>query len=209
MTDALAAERPMAETTADGVGRLTDGAAFYRAMLKQFTTTDYTPDQVHRMGLDEVARITAEMDPLLEGQGLADGTVAERMNALGKDPKYQFGNDAAGRRQALAQYQRILDEVAARMPESFRTIPAGKLQVVRVPVASEKGSSGAYYEPAAMDGSRPGRFFANLRDMREVPQWGMKTLSYHEGIPGHHFQIDMAHGLKDMPFIRQQPIYTA
>jgi uncharacterized protein (DUF885 family) len=78
-----------------------------------------------------------------------------------------------------------------------------------VPVASEKGSSGAYYEPAAMDGSRPGRFFANLRDMRETPQWGMKTLAYHEGIPGHHFQIDMAHGLKGMPFIRQQPIYTA
>ena len=209
MAEALAAERPKAATTADGVGRLKDGAAFYRAMLKQFTTTDYTPDQVHRMGLDEVARITAEMDTLLEGQGLADGTVAERMHALGKDPQYQFSNDEAGRKLALARYQRILDEAAARMPEYFRTIPAGKLQVVRVPVAAEKGSSGAYYEPAAMDGSRPGRFFANLRDMSEVPQWGMKTLAYHEGVPGHHFQIDMAHGLKDMPFIRQQPIYTA
>jgi uncharacterized protein (DUF885 family) len=156
-----------------------------------------------------VARITAQMDELLKSQGRTEGTVAERMNALGKDPQFLYANDDAGRQQALARYQQILDEVAARMPEYFRTIPPGKLQVVRVPVASEKGSSGAYYEPAAMDGSRPGRFFANLRDMGETPQWGMKTLSYHEGIPGHHFQIDMAHGLKDMPLIRQQPIYTA
>jgi uncharacterized protein (DUF885 family) len=209
MAAALIEQRPKAAGTADGVGRLPDGAAYYQAMLKQFTTTDYTPAQVHQMGLDEVARITAQMDTLLGAQGLVEGTVAERMAALGKDPKYQFTNDEAGRKQALARYQQILDEVAARMPEYFRTIPPGKLQVVRVPVASEQGSSGAYYEPAAMDGSRPGRFFANLRDMSETPQWGMKTLAYHEGIPGHHFQIDIAHGLKGMPFIRQQPIYTA
>lgn len=209
MAAALIEQRPRAATTADGVGRLEDGAAFYRAMLKEFTTTDYTPEQVHQMGLDEVTRITAQMDALLKSQGRTEGTVAQRMDALGKEPQYLFSNDDAGRKQALARYQQILDEVAARMPEYFRTIPAGKLQVVRVPVASEKGSSGAYYEPAAMDGSRPGRFFANLRDMSETPQWGMKTLSYHEGIPGHHFQIDMAHGLKDMPLIRQQPIYTA
>ena len=209
MAAALVAERPKAATTADGVGRLPDGAAFYQAMLAQFTTTDYTPEQVHRMGLDEVARITKQMDGLLAGLGRTEGTVAARMDALGKDPQYLFPNDDAGRKQALARYQAILDEIAARMPEYFRTIPQGRLQVVRVPVASEKGASGAYYEPAAMDGSRPGRFFANLRDMGETPQWGMKTLSYHEGIPGHHFQIDMAHGLKGLPFIRQQPIYTA
>ncbi|HEX7374052.1 MAG TPA: DUF885 domain-containing protein [Steroidobacteraceae bacterium] len=209
MAAALVEQRPKSAATADGIGRLKDGAAYYRAMLRQFTTTDYTPEHVHQMGLDEVARITAEMDALLRSQGRTEGTVAERMNALGKDPQYLYPDDDTGRQQALARYQQILDEVAARMPQYFRTIPPGKLQVVRVPVASEKGSSGAYYEPAAMDGSRPGRFFANLRDMRETPQWGMKTLSYHEGIPGHHFQIDMAHGLKGMPLIRQQPIYTA
>jgi len=209
MAAALVAQRPRSAETADGVGRLPDGAAFYQSALREFTTTDYTPERVHQMGLDEVVRITAEMDALLKRVGRADGTVAERMSALGKDPQYLYANDDAGRQQALARYQQILDEVAARMPEYFRTIPQGHLQVVRVPVASEKGTSGAYYEPAAMDGSRPGRFFANLRDMSETPQWGMKTLAYHEGIPGHHFQIDMAHGLKNMPFIRQQPIYTA
>ncbi len=209
MADALVEQRPKADATADGVGRLPDGIAYYQAMLKQFTTTDYTPLQVHQMGLDEVARITAEMDTLLKGQGMVEGTVGERMAALGKDPRYMYSNDDAGRRQALARYQQILDEVAARMPEYFRTIPPGRLKVERVPASSEKGSSGAYYEAAAMDGSRPGVFFANLRDMSEVPQWYMKTLSYHEGIPGHHFQISTAQGLKDMPLIRQQPIYTA
>jgi uncharacterized protein (DUF885 family) len=209
MTDALIEQRPKSVGTAAGVGRLPDGAAFYKAMLKQFTTTDYTPEQVHELGLAEVARIQGEMDVLLKGQGLATGTVAERMDALGKDPRYLFTNDDAGRQQALARYQQILDEVSARMPAYFRTIPAGKLKVERVPVSSEKGSSGAYYQAAAMDGSRPGKFFANLRDMGEVPQWGMKTLSYHEGIPGHHFQIATAQGLKGLPLIRQQPIYTA
>ena len=140
---------------------------------------------------------------------MVEGTVAERMAVLGKDPRYLYSNDDPGRQQALARYQQILDEVAARMPEYFRTIPAGHLEVERVPVSSEKGSSGAYYEQAAMDGSRPGVFFANLRDMSEVPQWYMKTLSYHEGIPGHHFQISTALGLKDMPLIRQQSLYTA
>jgi uncharacterized protein (DUF885 family) len=209
MAQALVEQRPNADATADGVGRLPDGIAYYQAMLKQFTTTDYTPEQVHQMGLDEVARITAEMDTLLKGQGMVEGTVGERMAALGKDPRYMYSNDDAGRGRALARYQQILDEVAARMPEYFRTIPPGRLKVERVPASSEKGSSGAYYEAAAMDGSRPGVFFANLRDMSEVPQWYMKTLSYHEGIPGHHFQISTAQGLRGLPLIRQQPIYTA
>lgn len=209
MLAALAEQRPAAAGTPAGVWRLPDGDAFYRAMLKRFTTTDYTPDQVHEMGLAEVARITAEMDALLRSQGLVEGTVGERMATLGKDPRFQFADSAEGRDQALARYQQILDEVAGRMPRYFRTIPATRLQVERVPVASEKGSSGAYYEPAAMDGSRPGRFFANLRDMSEVPQWGMKTLAYHEGIPGHHFQIATAQRLRELPFLRQQPVYPA
>ncbi len=209
MRDALIAERARAADTADGVGRLPDGAAFYQAMLRQFTTTDYTPEQIHQMGLDEVARITTEMDTLLIGQGMVEGTVGERTSALSKDPRYLFSNDDAGRKQALDRFQEILDEVAARMPEYFRTIPPGRLKVERVPESSEKGSSGAYYQPAAMDGSRPGVFFANLRDMAEMPRWYMKSLSYHEGIPGHHFQISTAQGLKDLPLIRQQPIYTA
>ena len=209
MQTALIEQRPLAANTTAGVGRLSDGVAFYQAMITQFTTTSYTPDQVHELGLSEVARIDGEMDTLLKSQGLDTGTVAERMAQLRTDPRFLFPNDDEGRAKALARYREILDEVAARMPEYFRTIPPGKLEVQRIPEAAEKGSAGAYYEQPAMDGSRPGTFRANLRDLNEIPMWGMKTLSYHEGIPGHHFQIATAQGLKGLPLIRQQPIYTA
>jgi uncharacterized protein (DUF885 family) len=178
-------------------------------MLGQFTTTDYTPEQVHALGLAEVARIDAEMDALLRSQGLADGTVAERMAALREDPRFLLPNTEEGREQVLARYREILDDMGTRMPEYFRTIPPDALAVERVPVSAEKGSAGAYYNPPAMDGSRPATFYANLRDTSEMPTWGMKTLAYHEGIPGHHFQIATARGLKGLPLLRQQPIYTA
>jgi uncharacterized protein (DUF885 family) len=209
MTAALEALKPAAASQSAGVGRLPDGATYYAAALKQATTTDYTPEQVHALGLAEVARISAQMDTLLRAQGLAAGSVGARMSALSKDARFLYPNDDDGRKQALARYQQILDEVGARMPEYFRSLPPQHLTVERVPTSQEKGSSGAYYQQAAMDGSRPGMFFANLRDMKEVPQWGMKTLAYHEGIPGHHFQISIALGLKNLPLIRQQTLYTA
>jgi uncharacterized protein (DUF885 family) len=173
------------------------------------TTTDYTPEQVHQLGLSEVARISAEMDALLKSQGLATGSVGERMTALARDPRFILPNTDAGRAQAMARYQEILDEVNARMPQYFRTVPRTRLTVERVPAGQEKGSSSAYYQQATMDGSRPGTFFVNLRDLAEAPTWGMKTVAYHEGIPGHHFQISTALGLKDLPIIRQQTLYTA
>jgi uncharacterized protein (DUF885 family) len=201
MTAALDALKPQARQQTDGVARLPDGPAYYALMVKQMTTTDYTPDQIHTLGLNEVTRIDAQMDALLKAQGLKDGTVAARMQALAKDPRFLMPNTDEG--------QQILDEVNARMPQYFRTLPPGKLAVERVPLAAEKGSAGAYYEPAAMDGSRPGKFFANLRDLNETPTWSMKTLAYHEGIPGHHFQISTAMGLKNLPLIRQQTLYSA
>jgi len=209
MSAVLEALRPAAASQGAGVDRLPDGAAYYALELRQNTTTDYTPAQVHALGLSEVARITREMDQLLAAEGLTAGSVGERMTALGKDPRFLLPGDDAGRRQALERYQQILDEVAARMPEYFRILPAKRLTVERVPPSQENGTSGAYYQQAAMNGSRPGTFFANLRDLREVPTWSMKTLAYHEGIPGHHLQISTALGLKDLPLIRQQTLYTA
>jgi uncharacterized protein (DUF885 family) len=209
MTAALDSQRPMAINQAAGVGRLPDGAAYYAAALKQMTTTDYTPEQVHALGLSEVARVSTEMDGLLKSQGLSAGTVAERMQALHKDPRFLLPDSDEGRRQLLARYQQILDDVNARMAEYFRTVPTGKLLVQRVPISAEKTVAGAYYQGAAMDGSRPGTFFVNLRDVGETATWTMKTLAYHEGIPGHHFQISIALNLKDLPLIRQEPIYAA
>jgi uncharacterized protein (DUF885 family) len=209
MTAALETQRAAAATQAAGVARLPDGAAYYAAALRQMTTTDYTPAQVHALGLAEVARIGAEMDTLLRSQGLSTGSVGARLQALHKDPRYLLPNTDAGRQQLLDRYQKILDEVNARMPEYFRTVPKSRLSVERVPIAAEKGSAGAYYQPAAMDGSRAGTFFVNLRDVAETATWSMKTLAYHEGIPGHHFQISIALNLKDLPLLRQQTLYSA
>ena len=209
MTAVLKDLRPMAQDQSAGVSRLPDGGAYYALMLRQMTTTDYTPDQIHEMGLKEIARIEAEMDTLLKAQGLAKGSVASRMQALARDPRYLYPNTDEGRRQIVERYQQILDEVNARMPEYFPAVPPERLTVERVPESAEKGSAGAYYQPAAMDGSRPGKFFANLRDLNEDPMWGMKTLAYHEGIPGHHFQISIAMGIKDLPILRQQGAYSA
>jgi uncharacterized protein (DUF885 family) len=209
MISALETQRAAATTQGAGVGRLPDGAAYYSATLKQMTTTDYTPEQVHALGLSEVARIQAEMNALLQSQGLNEGTVGVRVQALLKDPRYLFPNTDAGREQLLDRYQKILDEVTARMPEYFRSLPTERLLVQRVPEAAESGETSAYYQPAAMDGSRPGVFFANLRDVSDTATWTMKTLAYHEGIPGHHFQISIALGLKGLPLIRQQTLYAA
>ena len=209
MRAALEALRPEAAIQTAGVGRLPDGTAYYARALREMTTTDYSPEKIHALGLAEVARIEAEMDALLRSQGMTAGSVAERVQALAKDPRFLYPNTDEGRKQALARYQQILDEVSARMPEFFRTLPPTRLTVERVPVSAEKGSAGAYYQPAAMDGSRPGTYFANLRDTNEIPMWSMKSVTYHEGIPGHHFQISIAQNLKGMPLIRQQTLYSA
>jgi uncharacterized protein (DUF885 family) len=209
MSAALEALKPQATTQAAGVGRLPDGPAYYAESLRQMTTTNYSPEQVHQLGLSEVARITKEMDSLLTAQGLTDGTVGTRMTALSKDRRFLLPNTDEGRKQMLDRYQQLLDQVAARMPEYFRSVPTTRLTVERVPAGQEKGTSAAYYQQAAMDGSRPGTFFANLRNLEETPTYGMKTLAYHEGIPGHHFQISTALTLKNLPLLRQQTLYTA
>ena len=210
MLAALETQRNAAATQAAGVERLPDGAAYYAAALRQMTTTDYTPEQVHALGLSEVKRINGEMDDLDQCHcKIGVGTVAERVQALHKDPRFLLPNTEDGRRQLLVKYQQILDEVNARMPEYFRYVPTTRLTVERVPTEAEKGSAGAYYQQAAMDGSRPGTFFANLRDVSETATWTMKTLAYHEGIPGHHFQISTALNLKDLPLLRQQTLYSA
>lgn len=209
MTAALIALRSQAALQSAGAARLPDGGIYYALMLKQMTTADDPPEQVHQLGLSEVARIETEMDTLLKTQGMTAGTVAERMKRLREDPRFLLPSTDDGRAQMLTRYRQILDEVNARMPDYFNRLPTEKLSVERVPIAAEKGSAGAYYNAAAMDGSRPGTFFANLRDLKEMPTWGMKTLAYHEGIPGHHFQIATAQGLRGLPLIRQQSIYTA
>jgi uncharacterized protein (DUF885 family) len=209
MRTALIALRPASATQTAGVSRLPDGAAYYQAMLEQMTTSNYTADQIHQLGLSEVARITQEMQTLLDAQGIRGDTIGARMQQLRDDPKYQLPNTAAGRAQLLERYRQILATVNARMPEYFRLMPKEVPKVERLPEAVEPGNAAAQYQAAALDGSRPGIFQVNERDLKETPIWAMKTLAYHEGVPGHHFQISIAQGLKGLPVIRQEPIYTA
>ncbi len=191
-------------TTEDGVWKLPEGEAFYAYCLRSSTTTDYTPEQVHEIGLQEVARIEREMAGILQRLGYGDVTNAPRKLAeLAKEERFLYPDTAEGRQACLDDYQRILDEMNARLDPYFSTRPKAALKVERVPEFREKTSAGAYYQPADMGGGRPGVFYANLRNMSEIHKFGMKTLAYHEGIPGHHFQLAIAQELKGVPFFRR------
>jgi uncharacterized protein (DUF885 family) len=209
MRDALISLRPVAAKQSAGVDRLPDGTAFYNLMLRQQTTSNYTAEQLHALGLSEVARITKQMQAILDAQGMKQGTIAARVKQLQEDPQYHMANTPEGRAQFLARYRQLLAEINARMPVYFRTVPKEVPSVERLPESLEAGAAGAQYQSAAMDGSRPGIFQVNERDLNESPTWAMKTLAYHEGIPGHHFQDSIAMQLKGLPFIRQLGLYTA
>jgi uncharacterized protein (DUF885 family) len=196
-------------TTDAGVWKLPDGDAFYAYALHQNTTTTLNPAEIHAIGLAEVARIESEIRQILDAHGFAGQPIAESVKALSKDPQQQFPNDDAGRAAALAEYKRLNDEALERSKQLFATLPKAQLEVQRVPEFREATSAGAYYQGPAMDGSRPGVFFANLRDMTEIAKWGMPTLAYHEGVPGHHFQITIAQELKGVPQFRKILPFTA
>lgn len=196
-------------TTDDGVWKLPDGDAFYAYALRKSTTTTLKPEEVHELGLREVARIEAEMRALLDANGFAGRPVAEAMEELRKDPRFQFSNDDKGRTDALAEYMHLINDAIERCRLIFATVPKAKVEVQRVPVFKEATAPGAYYNGASMDGTRPGVFYANLRDMTEIPKWSMPTLAYHEGVPGHHWQIATAQELKGVPQFRKLIPFTA
>jgi uncharacterized protein (DUF885 family) len=196
-------------TTDDGVWKLPDGEAFYAYMLRKSTTTKLKPEEVHDLGLREVARIETEMRAILDTNGYAGRPIGEAMDALGKDPRFLFSNDDKGREDALAEYTRLITQATERSKQLFITVPKSKIEVRRVPEFKQATSAGAYYQGAAMDGTRPGVFYANLRDMGEIAKWGMPTLAYHEGVPGHHWQISTAQELKGLPQFRKLIPFTA
>jgi uncharacterized protein (DUF885 family) len=196
-------------STDDGVWKLPDGDAFYAYVLRHNTTTTLKPNELHELGLREVARIEGEMRVLLDANGFVGQPIGAAMDKLAKDPRFLYSSDDDGRKAALAEYQRLIDTALSHCGQLFLTFPKEKVEVHRVEAFKEATAPGAYYQPGAMDGSRPGVFFANLRDMNEVPKWGMPTLSYHEGVPGHHWQISIAHELKGLPQFRRVIPFTA
>ena len=195
----------------DGVWKLPNGDAFYTYMLKQYTTTDLRPEDVHEIGHGEVARIKKEMLDILKNQGYEDTTrtLGEVIQELNKEERFQYPNNATGRKEALDDYNRIIDEINNNLDNAFDVRPKAGLEVRRVPEFKEEGSAGAYYTPPALDGSRGGIFYVNLRDMSEIVKFGMNTLAYHEAIPGHHFQIAIQHEIEGVPIFRNILPFTA
>lgn len=198
-------------TTDAGVWKFPDGDNFYKHMLKQNTTTDLEPEQVHQIGLSEVERIKGEMFAILEGEGydVVGKSLGDVIQALNKEERFLLPNDDDGRAMVIEEYDRILDEINANLDDAFDIRPKAGLEVKRVPEFKEEGSPGAYYNQPAMDGSRGGVFYTNLRNVHESVKFGMKTLAYHEGIPGHHFQIAIQSELEGVPVFRTLGIFTA
>lgn len=197
--------------TDDGVWKLPNGDAYYQYQLSSNTTTDYTPEEVHQIGFSEVERIKKEMWEILISQGYTDTTktIGEVIQAVNKEDRFLFQNNDDGRTEVIARYDEILAEISANLDDAFDIRPKAGMEVKRVPEFKEEGSAGAYYEQPPMDGSRGGIFYANLRDVTETVKFGMKTLAYHEGIPGHHFQIAIQSELKGVPIFRTFGLFTA
>ena len=202
LIDYLEALLPAA-TSNEGVWRMPQGEAFYRWVLRGHTTTDLGPEEIHQLGLSEVQRIEAEMDVILCGEGYCEGSVGERMAALNAEPRFLFEDSDAGREAILEAYREIVAEIGQGLDGWFHDGPAYAVEVQRVPVYREATSFGAYYMRGLPDGSRPGVFFANLRSVDEHPRFGLRTLAYHEAIPGHHLQISRMQVMEDVPEFRR------
>ncbi|MGB3725692.1 MAG: DUF885 domain-containing protein [Glaciecola sp.] len=196
--------------TNDGIWQMPQGEAVYELALKFMTTTDYTADEIHNIGLAEVDRIQQEIISILANEGFdtSEGFTSA-INALANTDTFYYEDSDEGRAQILADYQTILDEIDANLGDSFLVRPKAGMEVLRIPLFKEKTAPGAYYQRPSMDGARPGRFFANLHDIKATPKYGMRTLAYHEGIPGHHFQIAIAMELEDLPIFRTMSFFTA
>ncbi|MFC3068941.1 DUF885 domain-containing protein [Phenylobacterium soli] len=186
-----------------GVWRLPDGEDYYRVSLRQYTTANITPDEVHAMGLELVKSLGAQADVLMRKAGYAKGSVGERYRAMAKDPKQLYPNTDAGKEQLLKALNDKVKVVQAKLPGYFGQLPKAPLEIRRVPKAIEAGAPGGYYYSPSLDGKRPGIYWINLRDTAENPAWSLPTLTYHEGIPGHHLQLSLNNEAGDLPLIRK------
>ncbi|MEL0333658.1 MAG: DUF885 domain-containing protein, partial [Halieaceae bacterium] len=203
-------ESMLPEATHDaGIWRLPNGDAIYSAKLQSNTTTQYSPDEIHATGLAEVDRIEGEMLDILDSQGIAGGSFAERVRIVMEDPAHQFPNTDEGRADMIAYLEDFDRRVMAIAADYFITIPPQPLEIVRVPEYSQDSSPGGYYNGPALDGSRPGRFYINQKQTADNPRWTLPTLMIHEGSPGHHFQISTSQLIEGVPLLRRLSPFSA
>ncbi|MCO7224662.1 DUF885 family protein [Pleionea sp. CnH1-48] len=194
----------------DGFWKLPQGDKAYQLALKLFTTTDYSPDYIHNLGLSEVARIQQEILAILAAEGRdVSGGFTKAMADLSAESRFYYPDTQEGREQILKDYQSMIDEISAGLDGAFRVRPEAPVEVLRIPEFKEKTAPGAYYQRASIDGQRPGRFYANLYDIKATPKYGMRTLAYHEATPGHHFQQSIQQELQGVPIFRKFAPFTA
>ena len=193
----------------DGIWRVPDGDAIYAMALNQATTTTMSPDEVHRIGLAQVAEISAQLDTILKSQGFSAGTVGERLAKLNVTPAELYPNTDAGRLALIAGLNDGIKAMYTKLPAMFATVPTQPLEIRAVPVEIQDGASNGYYNRASLDGSRPAIYFVNLKDVGDWPKYTLPSLTYHEGVPGHHLQISLAQESKDIPMLRKIGFFSA
>ncbi len=193
----LEAERAVAKD-APGMWAQPSGEAYYRWALKASTTTSMTPEEVHQMGLDELRALQGRMDPILKSLGYTKGSVGERMQALGRDPKYHFSEGDKGRAEIMAYIQERVRIIRTKLPQMFNTLVKGNLEVRRLPPEEEPGAPGAYGGAGSKDGTIPGKFWINLHTTSLHTKFDLPDLTHHEAIPGHVWQGEYANKLPDI-----------
>ncbi len=196
-------------TEESGIWAQPNGSAFYADAVKMLGDTDRTPDEIHQLGLDEVSRIQAEMDTILVANGHSEGTVGERMLAINDDPQFLYEDSEAGRAELIADLNRYIAEINVRMPEQFATKPPYEVEVRPFPKAREASAPGGMYSAPKLDGSQPGIYWINLRDIKANPKFDLKTLTYHEANPGHHWQVALNMAQDSLPMVRRIAPYNA
>jgi uncharacterized protein (DUF885 family) len=200
-------QRAKARKTA-GVWDVPQGDGIYAAALSQATTTNFTPDEVHKIGLQEVAQISAELDKILKAQGLTTGSVGARLTALNARPDQLYPDTAEGRVELIKSLNADNAKIAALLPRMFLNPTKAPLEIRAVPVEIQDGASNGYYNRAALDGSRPAIYFINLKSVGDWPKYTLPSLTYHEGLPGHHLQISAAQAAEG-PMIRKFSFFGA
>lgn len=201
----LEAQRALAKNDA-GMWARPNGDEFYRWALKASTTTSMTPDEVHAMGQSELEQLHARMDTILKAAGYTKGTVGDRMNALAKDPRYQFADGDQGRAEIMAFIEERVAWIRAQLPRAFNTLVTPNMEVKRLPPEEEPGAPTAYGGAGSIDGKIPGKYWINLRTPALHSKYSLADLTFHESIPGHILQGEYT---RQSPLIRQLLAFNA
>ncbi len=193
-----------------GVWSLPNGDAFYASRLRSYTTTDYTAEEIHQIGLSEVERIGNRMKEIFILLGYeVNKPVGQMMNELNENPDFLYADTPDRKQIVIADYNQMVKEAEEDVRPYFERFPISPVEVRAVPEYSEKTAAGGYYQAPSLDGSRPGVFYANLYDIKQTPTFGMRTLTFHEAVPGHHFQIALNLENEDLTMYRKMGYRTS